>query len=336
VTAASASIRTAERPVCPVCDGAGDVAFAALTDRWFGAPGEWRMRRCVRSGCGTVWADPAIVPDELGRAYESYYTHTASRHSTIVYRAYRGMARAWLARELGYGVPSLAALAGLVFDSARREELRHSILYLGAPAGRVCDVGCGEGARLERMAELGWTGTGVEPDGRAAHLARERGLDVREGTLAGQRFDTGSFDAVTMAHVIEHVPDPLETLVEARRVLAPGGRLAIATPNADSLGARRWGAAWRGLEPPRHLQVFTPASLLALTRRAGFDNAHARTSARMAAVIHLESETGRCATGGATFPGRLRAQALQFAEAERRALASDPDAGEEILLGAGV
>jgi SAM-dependent methyltransferase len=336
VNKAAPEIRTIACLACPACGGTGAEAFARLTDRWFGAPGEWRMRRCSDAACGTLWLDPTIVPEDIGRAYETYYTHAASGRSSIVYRAYRHLARSWLRRELGYGANPLAAIAALVFGAARRDELRHSVLYLDPPAGHLCDVGCGEGGRLERMAELGWKGTGVEPDARAVAVARGRGFDVREGTLAAQRFPDGAFDAVTIGHVIEHVPDPFETLCEARRVLAPGGRLAIATPNALSLGARRWGGAWRGLEPPRHLQVFTPASLLALARRAGFDAARARTTARMAAVIHLESETGRSTMGSAAFPPQLRRAAQEFAREERLTLAADPDAGEEIVLEARV
>lgn len=334
--AAANSIRTRPRPECPACGGPGAEAFPRLTDRWFGAPGEWRMSRCASAACGTLWLDPTIVPEDIGLAYATYYTHALAGRGGLVYRAYRRLARAWLRAELGYGGSPLALVAPLVFDAARRDELRHSVLYLDAPAGRVCDVGCGEGARLERLAELGWTGTGVEPDARAAELGRSRGLDVRTGLLAEQRFASASFDAVTLGHVIEHVPDPLEMLAESRRVLAPGGRLAVATPNARGRGAARWGAEWRGLEPPRHLQVFTPASLLALARAAGFESATVRTTARMAAVIHLESTSGRIAMGGAAFSASARAEAEAFARAEREALVGDPDAGEEILLEARV
>jgi hypothetical protein len=52
--------------------------------------------------------------------------------------------------------------------------------------------------------------------------------------------------------------------------LRPGGRFIAATPNAESLAHRKFGHAWRGLEPPRHLHVFTPASILSLARSAGF------------------------------------------------------------------
>ena len=332
----SPAIRTTPRPTCPVCGGPGATAHEGLADRWFGAPGTWRMVRCAAARCGALWLDPTILPEDIGLAYSTYYTHTLAGRGGPVYRLYRKLARAWLAADLGYRRSPLAALAALAFDAARRDELRHSVLYLDAPAGRVCDVGCGEGARLERLAELGWTGTGVEPDARAATLGRERGLDVRTGLLAGQAFPVGSFDAVTLGHVIEHVPDPLEMLTEARRVLAPGGRLAVATPNAAGAGARRWGAAWRGLEPPRHLQVFTPASLHALARAAGFAAATVRTTARMAAVIHLESTSGRLAMGGASFAAAERRAAEAFAQSERDALRTDPDAGEEILLEARV
>lgn len=294
------------------------------------------MVRCEREDCATLWLDPTIRGEDITLAYSTYYTHAPTGRPGIIYRAYRRLAREWLAAELGYRSGPISALAGLPFDAARREELRHSVLYLEAPAGRVCDAGCGDGGRLERLAELGWSCTGVEPDDRAAELGRARGFDVRTGLLAEQRFPAASFDAVTLGHVIEHVPDPLQVLLEARRVLAPGGRLAIATPNAVGLGARRWAAAWRGLEPPRHLQVFTPASLLALAQRAGFAAAAVRTTARMAEVIFLESESGRIALGRARFPKAMHRAARNFAVAERTALARDPEIGEEIVLTARV
>lgn len=294
------------------------------------------MSRCADSACGTLWLDPTIVPEDIGLAYRTYYTHSLAGRRGPFYRWYRRLARAWLATEFGYGRSLLATVAALAFDAARREELRHSVLYLQAPAGRVCDVGCGEGARLERLAELGWIGIGVEPDERAAALGRARGIDVRTGLLPQLGFAAGSFDAVTFGHVIEHVPDPLGMLTEARRLLAPGGRLAVATPNAAGLGAARWREAWRGLEPPRHLQVFTPASLLALARMAGFATATVRTTARMAAVIHLESTSGRIAAGRAPFTSDARRAAAEFARAEREALQGHPNAGEEILLEASV
>ena len=101
----------------------------------------------------------------------------------------------------------------------------------------------------------GGTSSGVVA---AVQVARQRGLEVDCGAVEDQRYPAAAFDAVTLNHVIEHVPDPLATVAECRRLLKPGGRLLMFTPNAGSLAHWMFGRDWRGLEPPRHLHLFAP------------------------------------------------------------------------------
>lgn len=63
-----------------------------------------------------------------------------------------------------------------------------------------------------------------------------------------------TFDVVTASHVIEQVPDPVEFLSRRCRLLRPGGRVVLKTPNAGSFGSHRHGRAWRGSEPPGSLR----------------------------------------------------------------------------------
>jgi hypothetical protein len=73
-----------------------------------------------------------------------------------------------------------------------------------------------------------------------------------------------------MRHVIEHVPQPLETLRDVRSLLAPDGVLYLGTPDARALSARVFGRYWRGYDPPRHFCAFTAEGTRALLGRAGF------------------------------------------------------------------
>jgi len=203
--------------------------------------------------------------------------------------------------------------------------------------GRLLDVGCGSGGFLAEMRSLGWDVRGVEPDPSAVRVARKRwGLDVACGTLEAGRFREGSFDVVTLSHVIEHLPDSIGTLRECGRVLAPDGRLVVVTPNIESLGHRAFGSFWRGLEVPRHLQLYSPRALRRSAERAGLRVGLLRTTANSArwnwAASRELKRTGSL-PGGVPGPvsRRARLEALSFWVLERALVTLQP-AGEEVVM----
>ena len=318
---------------CPICGSAGVGLYEALTDRLAGTPGTWRMARCPEPTCGLLWLDPAPDAETLVRAYAGYHTHTPppgrSRPAAAV--------RRWLKEghyslRFGYPVrrawPKRALALALLARPRLREGLDRLVMYLPPQRdGRVVDVGCGSGTTLDQLRGLGWRTEGVDFDPMAVAAASSRGLDVRLGSLQDQHYPERSVDAVTMSHVIEHVPDPVGLLRECRRVLKPDGRLVVVTPNAASLGHLRFGMDWRGLEPPRHLQVFTAPSWKRALALAGLRPATLRTSASGAAFYHAGSRRGP----GDGPAARQDAAARRFEREERRWLADHPWAGEELV-----
>ncbi len=73
-----------------------------------------------------------------------------------------------------------------------------------------------------------------------------------------------------MSHYLEHVPDPIAVLREARRILKKDGRAVARVPNFHSLSRMIFGSRWAPLEPPRHFYHFTPHTLEAVARKSGF------------------------------------------------------------------
>jgi SAM-dependent methyltransferase len=289
------------QPRCVVCGHDGAIRYDDLSDRIFGAPGRWRIRACGNPGCGSLWLDPRPTLAEIHKAYSTYYTHESAAEESLRKRLVRLLtqARAEVVYARGKGhlpwplSPVLCALAG--WYPGLNEHLDLMIRYMKPPQtpSLLLDVGCGDGEALALLKTIGWNVMGLEFDPKAAQAARARGIEVREGDLAAASFPEATFDAVTSSHVIEHVYEPLEFLRESRRVLKASGTVIAVTPNADGWTHFRYGRDWRGLEPPRHLCIFTERALAALAESAGFSRVTVHTTARSVALLEVSSRALR-------------------------------------------
>lgn len=227
-------------PACIVCASTESTGSSSL-DRF-------EVRACT--GCGLRFLAPQPTAEELDRLYgEAYFAR--SRPGQPGYDRY------------------LEEIAHL----RRMFDHRLGLLPPPRPDARLVDVGAAVGAFVERARLAGWDAVGVEPSAWAAEQARtELRQPVKTGTLATLALPAASVAGVTLWEVIEHLPDPLAELVEIRRVLEPGGFLALSTPDAGSLVARALGRRWPGWRKiPEHLFFFDRPSLTTLLQRAGFE-----------------------------------------------------------------
>jgi 2-polyprenyl-6-hydroxyphenyl methylase/3-demethylubiquinone-9 3-methyltransferase len=150
--------------------------------------------------------------------------------------------------------PRLVAVEGRNWHLQSRMALvLETIDRFAQPAGRVLDVGCGTGFLLERLAERGFSGVGIDLSPESVDHARRRLAEIgaadRLRAEVGSAYEPpeGPFDLIALTDVLEHLEDPRACLRALRERLAPGGLLVVSTPNRRSLpGARRW-AAERGV-----------------------------------------------------------------------------------------
>lgn len=147
---------------------------------------------------------------------------------------------------------------------------------------RALDLGCGQGDFTAELVAAGAEAVGVDVAQAAMERARRShpDLDFRLTPIGGPLpFDDGAFDLVWASEVIEHVADTARCLSEVRRVLAPGGRLLLTTPNHA-----RAVILLRGLERYSeplgdHLHLYTRHSLRATLTDFGFDRVEIRAAA---------------------------------------------------------
>jgi SAM-dependent methyltransferase len=328
---------------CALCGSEASPLHRQVPDIQVRSPGLWDVLRCGNPACEMLTLEPRPSPEALKDAYKNYYTPEEGAPVPQA-NGFRRRARIALQqRLLGYPFEARGAdvLLGHLYGLSplRREIALREMFYVRhVPGGRLLEVGCGNGRQLERLAQAGWRAEGIDFDEHAATMARSLGISVRVGELASANYGEGQFDAIILSHVIEHVQDPVQLLAECRRILKPGGQLVVATPNANALGHRWYGRAWLGLEPPRHLVVFTPRALADAARRAGFEHASIETKTIVGAWWFLASVWRRSAlidnsraplpNGREYLPLRVRLMALY----ERVSCALGREVGEEILL----
>jgi SAM-dependent methyltransferase len=182
------------------------------------------------------------------------------------------------------------------------------------------------GFLLAEARERGWETVGIEPSEFASSYARDRlGLDVRTEDLFTADLPEGHFTAVVLGDVIEHLPRPDEALERIAKLLAPGGVLYMAVPNAGSRLAKAMGARWWSVIPT-HVQYFTRQSLFTLLRRCGWEPLYAGTAPKAFSVrYYLER------IGGYSQP--LARALVRAAEAAGRADAMwAPDFGDRMAV----
>ena len=246
---------------CRICAGSLGSETYHPREMMFGTGEVFDYVLCAE--CSTLQI--ADIPDDLAQYYSgaAYYSFNQSRAEAGWKTALKRIAAGGMigrpeAYPSGKGFidkirrgaePWTAHVAGLTRDSA------------------ILDVGCGEGARLQALARLGFTNpTGIDlflPDEK---VGKSGGINLIAGDLAEH---AGMYDCITMHHSLEHVPDPAALLTAASERLKPGGAIYVRVPLFQPDIWAEHGVNWAQIDPPRHLYLFSRRAFLDMAKRAG-------------------------------------------------------------------
>jgi len=214
-------------------------------------PDEFCFVRC--RSCGHRYLNPRPAGSELGRIYPSNYYAFEEGGNALVAR----LRRSWeggkvrLYREL-----------------------------VGEGPRRILDVGCGNGRFLKLLRDFGapeWELVGVDFDPDVVEKCREEGFEAHSARMEEFREGEGSFDAVVMLQLIEHVEDPVEISRRVFALLRPGGYFIVETPNLGGPDYRHFaGRCWGHYHFPRHWNLFSTGSLRRMLEAQGFRIEHSQ------------------------------------------------------------
>ena len=222
---------------CPACRALCRAASVEIPDHEYGLVQLARYAEC--EACGTLFQVPMPGVSELAAYYPPDY-HSMT-HAGFLNRV--------------------------------RNELRvHRLSKLVHGNGPVLDFGCGDGAFLvqasERMRDRQFWGFEIAERETIEHL-RNGSVKIVKGDLRDLLRILPRCSAITMNHVIEHLPEPSATMSALAERLEPGGILEGQTPAADSLERTVFGRKWSGYHAPRHTVIFSKCGLHSMLRDCG-------------------------------------------------------------------
>jgi 2-polyprenyl-3-methyl-5-hydroxy-6-metoxy-1,4-benzoquinol methylase len=200
-----------------------------------------RLRTTICRRCGLVWANPLPVQKTVRTYYSEEYRQD-----------YKGTPERTLPQIHHAGLRALFRY--------------HEIAPLLTTGQTILDVGCGGGELVYLLRRLGFDATGIEPDRSYSEAARSvLGLPVETGFVQDFDFTDGSFGAILMYHVLEHVDSPIAILARLTRWLRDDGVLILEVPNIEA----RFEAPITRFHVA-HLFYYSPETLQAVARASGF------------------------------------------------------------------
>jgi 2-polyprenyl-3-methyl-5-hydroxy-6-metoxy-1,4-benzoquinol methylase len=230
---------------CPIC-GSQQIKEGIKLKDFFFTQEAFSTSECVV--CGLIFTNPRPEPERLGAYYktEDYVSHSDTK----------------------------AGLVNKVYHYIRKKNFKKKyklIQKFSGTDGKLLDVGCATGGFLNFFKERGWEVSGIEPDADARTFTQKNyGIEVNDEAFLNN-LPAKSFDVITMWHVLEHVPHPVERLKILHEILKDDGLLVIAIPNPGSYDAQKYKEFWAGYDVPRHLLHFKQEVALKFFDQNQFD-----------------------------------------------------------------
>lgn len=227
---------------CPLCRGQRSRPALEATDHTVSHL-SFKIQECA--SCGFQFTSPRPTAATLGDYYRSpnYISHSNQRKG----------------------------ISDRIYQTVRKRAIanKRKLIQQHVTGGKALDVGCGTGEFLDHLQGHGFQVTGVEPSA----IAREQAIanySLSVLPLLDSIPPLAQFEVITMWHVLEHMPQPHDTLKQIFARAASDALLIIAVPDRESWDAQHYGREWAAYDVPRHLSHFRRQDIDRLISEHGF------------------------------------------------------------------
>jgi SAM-dependent methyltransferase len=235
---------------CNLCDtGKTDLLFSKK-DKFRISEDDFNVVRC--KNCGLIYVNPRPTQEEIAKFYPDTYSWKETlKAASFFSRIIRKTERAYRYHNLNYEVKKVLEVAKI-------------------NSGKVLDLGCGAGDRLDIFRQKGFDTHGVEISSAALYARDFFKLNVIQGDLYKASYPDDFFDIVSVYNVLEHTHAPKDVLKALGRVTKDGGVLALQVPNSRCLQFKIFKKQWAACDVPRDLCYFNDGLLKKILADCGF------------------------------------------------------------------
>ena len=231
---------------CPLCGSIESKFERAIVDHMVSKE-KFSLRSCL--DCRLLRTDPRPSEEEIGGYYDSpsYLSHN----------------------EQGVGVFSKIYNVLRAYNSMSKVRILENAVQKKPNISKLLDVGCGIGVFLEHGKYRKWDVFGVELNEKARKTAEKRLKTSIFQKLEDVKSEL-NFDAISLWHVLEHLPQPNEVLEKLHSLAAPGAALILGLPNRESHDAGYYKEFWAAYDVPIHFWHFTKKDIKGIAKKTGW------------------------------------------------------------------
>lgn len=259
-------------PGCRVCDSKEVRVWIHVREMMFGMRESFSYYKCAHCDCMQI----EKAPRDMSKYYpKDYYSFRQLPHSSISWKG--RIKQKFISPKITRHVLGWGSLPGHVLSKMVRGPAIPPWMYFLPKSvpfnGGILDIGCGTGHSLFDLHSCGFTNLhGVDPY-ISKSISYDCGIQINKCELEAVQ---GKYNLIMLNHVFEHLENPLDTLIAARRLLADEGQILIRIPLSDSHAAEKFKENWVQLDAPRHITLQTRKSMSLLAQRADLEISHVR------------------------------------------------------------